>query len=368
MALIGLFTEGALAAGHELSDCYRELGAQIVLADELGYDFFSTTQSYGFDHPGSSFSAVVNPLALFAARAPLTRHISILTGIVIAPFHHPAIALSDFATVDVLSHGRVMIGIGRGHPWIYERLGFDQDESRERISEFCRMTRTILDAPDQRHTLLGRFWQIKDFELLPKFVQERPGVYCAVSRSPSSAIEAATHGFGIISPAYLGTPIDVVEALGQTYRDEYQRLWGSRGKVLLGINFFGLDDEKTALATGAKGLAGQLKLFGQITREQAGRFGQQYAAYRQAGEMFDELSDPKRCQEVVLSEWPRRLALWGNKTVLETKLKYVIERLRPDGLILNIECGGIPFDMTVSSMRFFAEHLMPQARQWLDGK
>jgi alkanesulfonate monooxygenase SsuD/methylene tetrahydromethanopterin reductase-like flavin-dependent oxidoreductase (luciferase family) len=72
MALIGLFTEGALAAGHELSDCYRELGAQIVLADQLGYDFFSTTQSYGFDHPGSSFSAVANPFALFAAHAPLT--------------------------------------------------------------------------------------------------------------------------------------------------------------------------------------------------------------------------------------------------------------------------------------------------------
>jgi alkanesulfonate monooxygenase SsuD/methylene tetrahydromethanopterin reductase-like flavin-dependent oxidoreductase (luciferase family) len=94
MALIGLFTEGALAPGHELSDCYRELGAQIVLADQLGYDFFSTTQSYGFDHPGSSFSAVANPLALFTAHAPLTRHVSILTGIVIAPFHHPAMALS----------------------------------------------------------------------------------------------------------------------------------------------------------------------------------------------------------------------------------------------------------------------------------
>src|SRR5216684_5978421 len=108
MAQIGVFSEGALAAGHKLTDHYRELGAQIVLADELGYDFFSTTQSYGFDHPDSSFSAVANPLALFTAHAPLTRHVSILTGIVIAPFHHPAIALSDFATVDVLSHGRVM--------------------------------------------------------------------------------------------------------------------------------------------------------------------------------------------------------------------------------------------------------------------
>ena len=71
MALIGVFTEGALAAEHELSVCYRELGEQIVLGDKLGYDFFSTTQSYGFDYPGSSFSAVVNPLTLFTAYALL---------------------------------------------------------------------------------------------------------------------------------------------------------------------------------------------------------------------------------------------------------------------------------------------------------
>ena len=212
----------------------------------------------------------------------------------------------------------------------------------------------------------GRFWQIKDFELLPKFVQEKPAVYCAVSHSPSSAVEAATHGFGIISPAYLGTPIEVIESLGRIYRDEYQKRWGSRGKVLLGINFFGLDDERTAIATGASGLAAQMRLFSQITREHAENLGEQYANYRRAGEMFDELSDPKRCEKAVLSEWPRRLALWGNQVTLESKLKYIIERLRPDGLILNIECGNIPFEMTLASMRFFAERLMPQVRRWLN--
>lgn len=70
------------------------------------------------------------------------------------------------------------------------------------------------------------------------------------------------------------------------------------------------------------------------------------------GGWANELSDPKRCQDAVLSEWPRRLALWGNKAVLESKLKYIIERLRPDGLILNIECGGIPFEMTSPQCAF----------------
>ena len=59
--MIGLFTEGSLTAGRTPHAYYRELGEQIVIGDRLGFDFFSTTQSYGLDHPESTFSVVPNP-------------------------------------------------------------------------------------------------------------------------------------------------------------------------------------------------------------------------------------------------------------------------------------------------------------------
>jgi len=74
--------------------------------------------------------------------------------------------------VDNLSNGRVMLGVGRGHPWLYDRLGMKQDESRARMREFLQMTRKILDDPNGRHTISGNFWTVEDFELLPQFVQK----------------------------------------------------------------------------------------------------------------------------------------------------------------------------------------------------
>jgi alkanesulfonate monooxygenase SsuD/methylene tetrahydromethanopterin reductase-like flavin-dependent oxidoreductase (luciferase family) len=363
--MIGLFTEGSLTPGRSVQTCYREIGEQIVIADQLGYDLFSTTQSYGLDHADSTFSVVPNPLALFLAQVPRTERIKFLTAITIAPFHHPAIALSDFATADVLSEGRVMIGIGRGHPWLYERLGFDQNESKARTAEFCRMTRTILDAPKGRHTLDGRFWRMQDFELLPQFAQKAPQVFFAVSISPSSAVEAATHGFGILIPAYLGTPIEAVEMLMHTYRDEYQKRWGAPGTILLGVNFYGLADEPAAIAMGSRALAAQMKVFARNMTGYTKKFGDQYTAYREIGAMFEEMSDPKVCEQRVLSDFPRYLAFWGSRPVLEQKLRHVIGRLRPDSLILNIDCGGIALEAAAASMRFFATELMADVRGWL---
>jgi len=112
--MIGLFSEASLNGFRPPIDYYRELGRQITLGDELGYDFFATTQSYGLDYADSTFSIVPDPLALFSAQIANTKTIKILTAITIAPFHHPAIALSDFALVDNLSNGRVMLGFGRG--------------------------------------------------------------------------------------------------------------------------------------------------------------------------------------------------------------------------------------------------------------
>jgi len=364
--MIGLFTEGSLTPGRTPHAYYRELGEQIVIGDRLGYDFFSTTQSYGLDHPDSTFSVVPDPLALFLAQVPRTERIKILTAITIAPFHHPAIALSDFAAADVLSGGgRVMIGIGRGHPWLYERLGFEQNESKERAAEFSRAVRTILDAPAGRHTIEGRFWQLRDFELLPQFVQKPPQVFFAVSVSPSSVLEAVAHRFGILIPAYLGTPIELCEGLMRAYREEYRKRWNADGTILLGVNFYGIKDERAAIAMGARALAMQMHVFARNLLKYAERFGAQYAAYPEIGKMFEEMSDPKVCEQRVMSDFPRHLAFWGNRPVLEEKLRHVIERLRPDGLILNIDCGGIPLEAAAASMRFFATELMPTVRGWL---
>jgi alkanesulfonate monooxygenase SsuD/methylene tetrahydromethanopterin reductase-like flavin-dependent oxidoreductase (luciferase family) len=364
--MIGFFSEASLNGFRRPIEYYRDLCRQIVLGDTLGYDFFATTQSYGLDFQDSTFSIVPDPLALFASQIPLTQRIKLLTAIAIAPFHHPAIALSDFALLDNLSDGRVMLGFGRGHPWLYGRLGLNQDESKARTREFFTMTRAVLDNPMGRHSHQGQFWSMEDFELLPKFVQKEPEVYMAVSVSPSSAVEAAEHRFGMLIPSYLGIPIDAVENLIATYRSHYQNRWGTSGKYLIGVNIACLPDEEEAIFWGAKALAGQLKVFSANTLDFAEKVGNDYPAYREMGQFFATFSDVDLCRDTMINEWPRYLVAWGNEKTVKKKLDELVERLQPHGLVFNIDAGGIDFSFVEQSMRYVAQTIMPSLRQKIE--
>jgi alkanesulfonate monooxygenase SsuD/methylene tetrahydromethanopterin reductase-like flavin-dependent oxidoreductase (luciferase family) len=360
--LIGLFSEASLNGPRDVAAYYRDLGRQIVLGDALGFDFFSTTQSYGRDLPGTTFSVSPNPLALFAAHVPLTRRIKILTGITIAPFHHPAVALSDFATVDTLSGGRTILGFGRGHPWLYGRLGYDQGTSKARTHEFLGMVRRILDDPAGRHTIRGQFWSLDDFELMPQFVQARPEVYVAVSISPSSALEAAEHGFGMLIPSYLGIPIEAVEGLAAAYRERHQALWGNPGRFLLGFQAYCLADSARAKEIGCRALSGQLEVFGATTLLHADKVGSNYPAYRDMGNFFKHLADPAVCRKAVDQDWPTYLAVWGDKAEAVPKFTEIIRRVRPGGIILNVDAGGIGQDEVEAAMRYIGTEILPALR------
>ena len=364
--IIGLFCESSLNGPRNVHGYYQDLCRQIVLGDELGYDFFATTQSYGLDFTDSTFSIVPDPLALFASQISTTQRIKVLTAIAIAPFHHPAIAVSDFALVDNLSNGRVMLGVGRGHPWLYDRLGMKQDESRARMREFLQMTRKILDDPNGRHTISGNFWTVEDFELLPQFVQKSPPVYVAVIGGPPSALEAAENRCGLLFPSYLGMAMEEVENVAKAYRERYRELWGSSGEYLLGIHVAAGSDSTRAQKIGAQSLAGQLKVFSRNILEMANKVGKQYPVYREIGDFFAKMSDPDTCAETVDREWPRYMAVWGDKNRCLDRFAELIERIKPDGLILNIDAGGIPQAEVETSMRYVSENILSDLRSMVE--
>src|SRR4029078_1744632 len=56
-----------------------------------------------------------SPVPLMAAIAARTRRLQISTDILILPLYHPVKLAEDIATIDVLSNGRVMLGVGSGY-------------------------------------------------------------------------------------------------------------------------------------------------------------------------------------------------------------------------------------------------------------
>jgi len=259
-----------------------------------------------------------------------------------------------------------MLGIGRGHPWLYDRLGMKQDESRARMREFLQMTRKILDDPKGRHSISGNFWTMEDFELLPQFVQKSPPVYVAVIGGPPSALEAAENRCGLLFPSYLGMAIEEVETVAKAYSERYRELWGSSGEYLLGIHVAAGPDSARAQKIGAQSLAGQLKVFSRNILEMANKLGKQYPVYQEIGNFFVKMSDPDTCAETVDREWPRYMAVWGDKNRCLDRFAELIERIKPDGLILNIDAGGIPQAEVESSMRYVSENILSDLRSMVE--
>ena len=210
---IGLFTEFSYPGKSE-QQTYADVLEQIAVADELGYDFFSITESYGKD----LFSCSPFPLGLYVAAAQRARRIRFLTGIISMPIHHPAMLASQVAAADLLTDGRIMLGIGRGHPWVINRMNVDPAESSARFEEGIGMLVECFKG-DYIEKLDGKFWQIRDFKLSPPPVQEpHPPIYTAAATTPDSASFAGKVGQGLVQPGYLGIPFDLVRGLTETYR------------------------------------------------------------------------------------------------------------------------------------------------------
>jgi len=326
----------------------------------LGYDFFSITESYGKD----LFSCSPFPLGLYVAAAQRATRIRFLTGIISMPLHHPAILASELAAADLLTGGRIMAGIGRGHPWVLNRMNVDPAESTARFEEGINMLVEIFEG-DYIERLDGRFWQVRDFKLSPPPVQTpHPPIYTAAATTPESASFAGKVGQGLVQPGYLGIPFELVRSLTETYRKHLPVK--SNSDVVLGIHLHVARDREEAIANGALALSSQADVFlrGRLSRPTLSGQVQTYATKTASREAFEKLCTPEKARAAVAAEWPNVMAVWGTPEECIEKIKFYTDALRPEQLMLNIASGSLPQNEALASMRFFAEEVMPVARRF----
>jgi len=163
--------------------------------DDLG--FFELAEKLGYDkvwiaeHLFSTYGLVTSTQVYAAAIAQRTKKIRIGMAVCAIPFNHPLRTASDFALVDILSHGRLDFGVGRAYqPHEFVGLGVPMDKSREMLTEGLDI---VLKAwTQEKISYKGKFWTIpEEVELLPKPVQKpHPPVYQATI-SPESFEQAA---------------------------------------------------------------------------------------------------------------------------------------------------------------------------------
>ena len=352
---IGLFTEFSYPGKSE-RQIYGEVLEQIALADKLGYDFFSTTESFGKDE----ISCSPFPLGLYVFAAEQARRIRFLTGILSVPIHHPVILASQIAAADLLTEGRIMVGLGRGHPWVLNRLGVDIEESRPRFEEGIRMLIEIFKAGYSEQSV-GRFWRFGDFELSPRPVQRpHPPLYVAAATTPDSAAFAGSVGQGLVQPGYLGIPFGLVRDLAVVYRQSLPSV--GRSDLVLGIHLHVARDRDEAVRNGALALASQAETFLGSGHRRQTVSGRAYATKSESRKAFEKLCQPEKARRAVEEEAPEIMAVWGTPQDCLQRIRYYLDRIQPEQLMINIASGSLSQEKVLASMRLVAEEVMPALR------
>ncbi|HEX2171119.1 MAG TPA: LLM class flavin-dependent oxidoreductase [Dehalococcoidia bacterium] len=167
---------------------YEQMLRQIELADAVGLH-----GAWVAEHRIPGYSLASPPVFLTAA-ALRTRRIRLGTAVCLVPLHHPVQTAEDYATLDVLSGGRLDFGVGRGQfPYDFAVAEVNAEESRARLEENLAAILSLWSDEVTRHE--GQFHRFTH-RMLPKPIQRpHPPVYAAAARTAASYTWAGERGF-----------------------------------------------------------------------------------------------------------------------------------------------------------------------------
>ncbi|RYE38252.1 MAG: LLM class flavin-dependent oxidoreductase [Hyphomicrobiales bacterium] len=117
---------------------------------------------------------ILSPTVALAHLAAVTERIELGISVYLLPLRHPIIAAKEIASVDVVSGGRLILGVGAGgdDPLEYEALGVDLRGRGAQMEEGVTALRTLLSA--EPSSLSGRFGEIPPVRLEPRPVRTPP--------------------------------------------------------------------------------------------------------------------------------------------------------------------------------------------------
>jgi len=326
---------------------YGEILDQVCLAEELGFE----AVWFGEHHyQGYSFGA---PAVIAMAAAGRTQRIRLGTGVSLLPLHHPIRLAEEYATLDVLSGGRLEYGIGRGFlRYALDVFGIEESESHGRYHEAAEI---ILKAWTQKgpFSYEGEFWKLLDYEFFPAPLQRpHPPIYASAVLTPESYVWTAQQGFHLATACFVPDK-DAVRSGVALYRKTLAEsgIDPSQRDVAGVFQMYCGTSDAQAHATAGEAVIRYLRFFGSIDQRSPHRT-QAYEHHRGgSSDMYANVTSE------MLSE--QRLALIGEPETVVERIRWASDFYGVNYLLLEVGQGGLPHKEVVASLARFAEHVMP---------
>lgn len=216
-----------LNAEQTHAELYDEFISLCEMADQGGMRAIWTGEHHGMD-----FTIAPNPFLSIMDLAHRTKNVRLGTGTVIAPFWHPIKLAGEAAATDLMTGGRLEIGIARGaYSYEYERVmpGLDAWQAGQRMRESAPLLRQLW-AGDCAHE--GEFYQFPATTASPKPVQQDGPPIWIAARDPNSHEFAIKNGFNVqVTPLWKG--MEEVEDLMLKFNAAHEAVGGKRPKIMI---------------------------------------------------------------------------------------------------------------------------------------
>ena len=196
---------------------------QAVLAEKLGYSTISIPE-----HHLVNILMMPSPLQMAVKIASITKKINITTGIAVLPLHDMRTYAGEVATADILTDGRLILGIGRGaFAWEMKSLGTPIETSKEKFVESLEVLQKLLKEKDVSHK--GKYYNFEPITIMPRPISKSIQMMIA-AMDLKSIKDAASRGFHVQSTVLSGNKELLIQRVN-AFKEGCEIL-GEEGKLL----------------------------------------------------------------------------------------------------------------------------------------
>ena len=329
---IGVMLRGQFPFGVDMPAMADHLIEQAKMADRLGY----ASITKGSHYSTADFQAL-QQLPLLARLTGEVRRARLNAGIVLLPLHKPLDIAEQFATLDVLSHGRMILGVGLGYRDVeFRAFGTTRQDRGRRATESLIAIKRLWTESEV--TMAGSHFELDGAVCWPKPVQEpHPPIWIGAN-ADTALKRAVEHG----DCWYINPHVTVATLVGQV--ELYRRMLDAAGKPF--------PDEFPM----------RREAFVARTREEAIRLAgphvaRKYASYHSTGQ-----SGELPAGETLAGDYDRLAGdrfLIGSPEEVAEQMIAINRRLGVNHLILSMEWSGMDQSVAAECMQLMAEEVMP---------
>lgn len=337
------------------AEMYKNEVKLAVEADAMGFDRITVVE-----HHFDDYSFCPDNAQLLSYLAAKTKNVRLMPAAFILPWNDPLRVVEKAILLDILSDGRVDLGIARG----LAKMEFDgfrvpMAEARDRFDEAAEMIIAGLESGFvEGH---GKFYKQPRVEIRPRRIESFADRTWMVGMSPSSVDVAARLGLGCIK--FSNFPWEEALPEIETYKAGYKKTTGRNAPPIICADFIALShDPKKAQALRDRHLREYwLSVLHHYEMRKTENFETKDGSYSSYVDAANELNSMS--EQEALESWSA-VNLVGTPEMVLEKLAHRRELIGDFDITVSVSAGSMPYDEVWAQTKIFVDEVMPVIKSW----